>query len=221
MANPLFKVCPTFAGINQPHAEEISDFIKQRPIAEKFKAFVNGQANYQYTHGDRKGRPALCVMYKNKVYHLVPGLLQSQPQLVNHGDAGGFSAIFYAILHGDEDSGIIRTNELIRRGAELNISTFRARSLRVIEEIPAGATPLWIACERWAPYNRLVIFLLKQGARFNIVGGKIFPRLSPAGKDTLDSAKKEMQRQEEDFNRNQKKLQELLAKRTGLRPEDL
>jgi hypothetical protein len=90
--------------------------------------------------------------------------------------------------------------------------------------IPAGATPLWVACEIWGPSRALIVFLLKQGARFNLRDGQVFPKLSSNGKLGLSLARIEMKQQAEAYHKKQEKFRRLFKEKAtylGLLPEGI
>jgi hypothetical protein len=212
MANHLFEVCPTFAGINQAGAERVSQWIQTSPSVPEFEAFVRAMPQYQLRYGDSRGMPALCAIFYHRVFRLIPGIIARNPQLINHGDFCGLTSLFYALIYNKEHRCILQAHRLICRGAKLNISTF-SDCLHKTSMIPSGATPLWVACEMWGPSRALIVFLLKQGARLNMRDGQVFPKLSSNGELGLCLARMEMTEQAQAYHKKQEKLRRLFQKK--------
>ena len=87
-----------------------------------------------------------------------------------------------------------------------------------------GCYPSVVACERWSSvFPELAVYLLKQGARFNIRDGKIFPKLSGDGNFTIEMARKMINEEAEALELKRKTLYELRNPKTyfGLLPSDL
>ena len=185
MAIIATQINRTMAGINEAGAEQVSRLIKRKPYPEAFTKIVSSIPGYEFSHGDEKGVPALFKIYQKRAYSLVSVVLQHNPELIHHGYAQGLTPLFYEIIYGNY-SCTLRVHQLMCWGAKFNLSTLGDYTDSYDQKFPAGATALWVACERSPAIDHLVIFLLKQGAWFNQRQGRISPHLSSHGERSLE-----------------------------------
>lgn len=149
----------------------VSDFIKPATTPEAFDNFIQNRfPDFNLAKGGRCGCNVLgeAAIEGNErlVRHIVA---RGGPNLVNLGNAFGWTPVYCAIKEGANSEGIVRVvKTLIRLGANVNMSS----RIKLSPTEPANATPLWEALKGQDPEKgvknmELLKVLIKNGAVSN------------------------------------------------------
>lgn len=209
-----FHPCLTVAGVDEPGAQEITDYLSDRlftpvfprkPSLEEFEKLITSNPHYKPTHGDSEGMPILCTLCKRGLYEYIPSVLKmGDKNLINHGDSRGLTPLFYAVIHSKKN--IQTIIKLIEWGSDLfSLTTSPKQIIRFNENfivhkiIPANTSILWVACELRSASD--VMILYKSGALFNKVQGADYPMLTQRGKKTFEAVKDMIHEQGKSFSK--------------------